>query len=97
MSSTNRSNTRDSHIADYYVTPKDPIRKMLAEFFNEEINIFKNENKNLIGDGDNNYFQKWLFGKSLFLDPCAGGDKKHEMSYPAVLSSLGYNCDTIDI
>jgi len=32
------------------------------------------------------------------LDPCAGGDVLHEMSYPAVIKKLyGYECDTIDI
>lgn len=32
MSSTNRSNSRDNHIADYYVTPIDKISDFLEEF-----------------------------------------------------------------
>jgi cephalosporin hydroxylase len=36
MSSTNRSEARDSHIADYYVTPKEPIRQFLLKFCNDE-------------------------------------------------------------
>ena len=32
MSSTNRSNLRDTHIADYYVTPIDKISDFLEEF-----------------------------------------------------------------
>ena len=37
MSSTNRSNARDFHIADYYVTPKDAIRKFMLEFIDNEL------------------------------------------------------------
>ncbi len=36
MSSTNRSNARDYHIADYYVTPTDAIRKFLDKFIEQE-------------------------------------------------------------
>ena len=32
MSSTNRSNSRDNHVADYYVTPIDKISDFLEEF-----------------------------------------------------------------
>ena len=32
MSSTNRSNARDSHISDYYVTPVKDIELFLKEF-----------------------------------------------------------------
>jgi len=32
MSSTNRSRVRDTHIADYYITPTDEISKFLKEF-----------------------------------------------------------------
>ena len=34
---------------------------------------------------------------SLILDPCAGGDINHEMSYPSVLKEYGYKVDTLDI
>ena len=41
MSSTNRSNSRDEHIADYYVTPIDKIEEFLQEFIKVEGDIFK--------------------------------------------------------
>ncbi len=38
------------------------------------------------------------FADCYWLDPCAGGDEKHEMTYPTVISSeLGINVKTIDI
>lgn len=40
MSSTNRSNARDLHIADYYKTPEDKIQEFLNEFLKQE-NIHK--------------------------------------------------------
>lgn len=76
MSSTNRSNSRDEHIADYYVTPVDKINEFLKEFTKIEGNIFEN---------------------SKILDPCAGGDELHEMSYPKALSQYINKIDTIDI
>ena len=36
MSSTNRSDARDSHIADYYITPQKPIEAFLTEFCKDE-------------------------------------------------------------
>lgn len=42
MSSTNRSNAREGHIADYYVTPIDSIKLFLDEFIKIEGNVFKN-------------------------------------------------------
>ena len=36
MSSTNRSNARDGHISDYYVTPQKAIREFLTEFCKDE-------------------------------------------------------------
>ena len=69
MSSTNRSDARKSHIADYYVTPILPI----STFFDE---LLKCE----------------TFDKEIkILDPCAGGDIKHEMSYPKALHEKGFN------
>jgi len=35
MSSTNRSNARDSHVADYYVTPVSAIMEFLTAYFND--------------------------------------------------------------
>ena len=43
MSSTNRSDARDSHIADYYITPQPPIRDFLRKFnIDENINVNNN-------------------------------------------------------
>lgn len=42
MSSTNRSNARESHIADYYITPVNRIIEFLHEFDKHE-NIFRND------------------------------------------------------
>lgn len=78
MSSTNRSNSRKLHIADYYVTPIHTIVEFLNEFIKHEPNAFK--------------------GKVL--DPCAGGDSKHLMSYPEALKQIGVrnnNIITMDI
>jgi hypothetical protein len=36
MSSTNRSDARDSHIADYYVTPKKPVSDFLIQLQKDE-------------------------------------------------------------
>ena len=77
MSSTNRSKARDSHIADYYITPVTEIEKFLQEF--EKI-----------------YGYHLCHGK--ILDPCAGGDGYHDMSYPVCLEKYNRNhIDTIDI
>jgi len=77
MSSTNRSNARDSHISDYYVTPQGAIKDFIIHFFNDE-DIQRPD-------------------KLATLDPCAGGDDKHEMSYPSVLKEFGIIPATIDI
>lgn len=76
MSSTNRSNSRDEHIADYYNTPMDSIIGFIKEFNTYEPNVFS----------------------GAILDPCAGGDKQHLMSYPESIQKSGwFNIDTIDI
>ena len=81
LSSTNRSNSRDNHIADYYITPVKDVKLFLEEF-NKEVEIF-------VGGGIN------------VLDPCAGGDDKHEMSYPMAINECFNNenltIDTYDI
>lgn len=76
MSSTNRSNSRDYHISDYYRTPIAEIEKFLLEF-------------NKI------YGYHLNFGK--ILDPCAGGDDEHPMSYPEALKRYNSNITTVDI
>lgn len=81
MSSTNRSISRDSHVADYYITPQDKIVEFL-QAFETDCKIFC----------DN---------KIKILDPCAGGDASHPMSYPSAIQSLygdiGHTIQTIDI
>lgn len=71
MSSTNRGNSRDAHISDFYVTPTDSI-KIFMEQFLYDYEFYVNE-------------------RATVLDPCAGGDSKHAMSYPKVLKELGFN------
>jgi hypothetical protein len=76
MSSTNRSNARDEHVADYYITPIPEIEKFLGEF--EKV-----------------YGYQLHHGR--ILDPCAGGDVNHDMSYPVTLQRYNSKIDTIDI
>lgn len=68
MSSTNRSNARQEHISDYYVTPIKDIITFLSAL-DEEVTLDFSTNNNYI------------------LDPCAGGDKLHMMSYPTALKN----------
>lgn len=86
MSSTNRSDARDSHISDYYVTPFKPINELFVAMKNTT------ETSDLFNQ-DNNFK-----GSLFFIDPCAGGDLKNEMSYPSALIKFGAkNIDTFDI
>jgi len=73
MSSTNRTDARDSHIADYYVTPVHSIKEFLT--LQKQVN----------------------FADKLILDPCAGGDSKHTMSYPEALKGYNSAISTLDI
>lgn len=80
MSSTNRSNAREEHIADYYVTPVKDIELFLNEF--------KKETPDLI------------WSSERILDPCAGGDVNHPMSYPTAIRNIHSSwceVDTLDI
>lgn len=96
MSSTNRLNAAARHVADYYVTPVASIKEFL-DAFREDFPAFANESK----------LRGWDLidpcGETPFtiLDPCAGGDAKHEMSYPAAIerySQWNFNgIDTVDI
>ena len=36
MSSTKRSNSREFHISDFYITPQEPIKQFLEKFSNIE-------------------------------------------------------------
>ena len=69
MSSTNRSDARKNHIADYYVTPQKAISKFLEKFCEDE-KITLNYD---------------LWERLTILDPCAWWDIKNDMSYPAVI------------
>lgn len=41
MSSTNRSDARNNHVSDYYITPKSDIKKFLTKFIELEPDCFK--------------------------------------------------------
>lgn len=88
MSSTNRKNAKKRQIADYYVTPQDCIKEFLNEWMLDLNGEFWDD-KLCVGERPD---------RALWLDPCAGGDVKHEMSYPKVLKEM-FNVDvgTIDI
>lgn len=86
MSSTNRGYER--HKTDYYVTPHQPIKDFLNEFLLDcQTAVI-----------EDSYEVAWRPDRLRWLDPCAGGDKDHAMSYPAVLNEcFGITPDTIDI
>lgn len=71
MSSTNRSNARDNHVSDFYVTPVEQITIFLRDFVKAEPNFYK----------------------GIILDPCAGGDAQHPMSYPTALKVPVFTMD----
>lgn len=90
MSSTNRSNARDNHISDYYVTPPSAIFDLFKAMYNS------NELTHL-------FLQDGTFEEKLkFLDPCAGGNLSSESkgynppSYPYCLNKHGVNDDNIE-
>jgi hypothetical protein len=90
MSSTNRTNAQERHIADYYFTPIPSIRDFFTAWLEdmsdeEDFLSVAHQSRNLV----------WL-------DPCAGGDELHPMSYPKfildnILSDGEGIIDTIDI
>src|SRR3990167_7974626 len=73
MSSTNRGYER--HKVDYYITPQPAIKEFLSHWLQDLIGEFHDDN---LGVGDRPDKAKWL-------DPCAGGDEFHKMSYPEVI------------
>jgi len=89
MSSTNRANAKERHTSDYYVTPVDCIKHFLSVWLEDLRSEYWDDTLN-IGDRPD---------RALWLDPCAGGDKYHKMSYPSVIEEeLGVeHVDTIDI
>lgn len=76
MSSTKRNKLRIS-TPDYYVTPVPAIKDFLGAF---------QENFNEVVD-----YKTFTLAKELnILDPCAGGDSKHPMSYPTAIQEFGF-------
>ena len=69
MSSTNRGYER--HKTDFYVTPQ-PAIKIFLDHFRFDVNSEFHDSTLILNNA------KWF-------DPCAGGDAKHEMSYPEVI------------
>lgn len=84
MSSTNRG--KDRHVSDYYTTPKQCIREFFDAWFSD---LSEEQEYNYICDRPDKVF--WL-------DPSAGGDPKHDMSYPSVINEIADNAvvETID-
>jgi len=75
MSSTNRTNASERHVSDYYVTPQKDILDFFEHWLKDEC---EDDSKDFID-------MCRSLQDVIWLDPCAGGDINHEMSYPAVL------------
>lgn len=89
MSSTNRTNAKERHVSDYYVTPQKDILDFFEHWVKDECEDDSKDFISLCRD----------LQDVVWRDPCAGGDINHEMSYPAVLEhQLGAKyIETIDI
>jgi hypothetical protein len=59
LSSTNRSNARDLHISDYYVTPIHTIVEFLNEFIKYESEVFKGNILDCCAGGDINHLMSY--------------------------------------
>ena len=89
MSSTNRSNARESHISDYYVTPIPDIELFLNEF-HKRVPIDWNQMKIIdCCAGGNEEIPGFTGLRELY----------HPMSYPTAIHNVFGNCNvnTIDI
>ena len=75
MSSTNRGYER--HKVDFYVTPQDCIKQFFGHWLDDLMGEFHDDQLSVGTDPD----------KAKWLDPCAGGDAKHKMSYPEVIKA----------
>ncbi len=75
MSSTNRGYER--HKVDFYVTPQPAIRDFFGNWLDDLMGEFWDDRLCVGTDPDK---VKWL-------DPCAGGDATHKMSYPEVIKA----------
>ena len=73
MSSTNRGYNR--HATDYYVTPKDAVLSFFGVWLDDLMGEFHGDT---LGVGTDPSKIRWL-------DPCAGGDVNHPMTYPTVI------------
>ncbi len=84
MSSTKRSNARDGHIVDYYVTPVEDVELFLKAF---EENILFDWKHNIIVDS------------TAGGNPKTEKDAYHPMSYPTAIKNVFGECDvrTYDI
>jgi len=88
MSSTNRTNAKKRNVSDYYVTPQNCIEDFLNEWLSDLNGEFYDD-RLYVGERPD---------RALWLDPCAGGDANHKMSYPEVINkNFGVEVDTIDI
>jgi hypothetical protein len=77
MSSTNRTNAKERHASDYYVTPQQDIKLFFENWIKDEC----------VNDGDDFIDMCRNLQDVIWLDPCAGGDPNHEMSYPSVIEN----------
>ncbi|ASM69711.1 hypothetical protein [Blautia hansenii] len=89
MSSTNRSNARDNHISDYYVTPISDVELFLKNF-NEHVKIEWNEI---------NILDPCAGGNKEVKDEHGIKEIYHAMSYPTAISNIYGKCNitTMDI
>lgn len=78
MSSTNRSNARDEHIADYYVTPISDIELFLKSF--QKV-VPLNWNNSIIVDPTSGG------------NPKTDKDAYHPMSYPTAIKNIYGDCE----
>lgn len=87
LSSTNRSNARDEHIADYYVTPIADIELFLKEF-DKRVKLNWNDIKIIDPcSGGNNEIRDKNGIREVF----------HPMSYPTAIHNVFGNCNVNNI
>jgi len=70
--------------SDYYITPLWAVRQFLKAY--DDVTGYVSYMQD----------QSYEDGPVLILDPCAGGDEEHPMSYPTVLEEWDINPITID-
>ena len=69
MSSTNRSNSRDFHKSDYYVTPVNAIRRFLKQFYDDYYDaVYCEEILDPCAGGDNNNTMSYPEALSSFTE-----------------------------